>query len=443
MEGDHNKDEELKNKKPERSFISAINNIVNEISAIRITLDNAMDSSVSYLEIKSKEFSSFVKENSSETIKNEEKKTVSYKMEAINAHKLSELIDGFSISVLAPEILANAMFVSLISRWEAYFIEVLRLIYSIKPEVIDSSDRSISFAQLASFSSMEEARESIIQTEVESIMRDSHTRHFDTLNKYLKKSAEERSIKDVTEWKSFIEITERRNIIVHADGVYSKQYLEVCKQNSIDVSSIKLGDRAAISKTYMHMSCDTLTGLAIKLGHYIWRKYKTTEKDRKDQDGHFIRASYALIRDGRYRVAENVIEQFLADPKNKKVELTRKTCFINLAQACKWAGNDKKCAEVLKKEEWSSSRDNFRLALLVLSGQFQEASRLMTKMGAGGDVAREDYDQWPLFKEFRQSENYREAYRNLFGEDVTTKELSSETLPTTETPDDVDPATVH
>ena len=56
-----------------------------------------------------------------------------------------------------------------------------------------------------------------------------------------------------------------------------------------------------------------------------------------------------------------------------------------------------------------------KLAKAVLTGAFAEAAKLMLKLKEGGEIKKGDYRDWPLFKRFRDSEQFLMAYEQIFG----------------------------
>jgi len=100
--------------------------------------------------------------------------------------------------------------------------------------MLSSSERSISYKDLTEIGSVEAAREQIIEKEVESVLRDSHSQQIDWLEKKLDIPLR----KDLRIWPEFIELCERRNLLLHADGLVSSQYLAVCKRHDVDLKNI-------------------------------------------------------------------------------------------------------------------------------------------------------------------------------------------------------------
>lgn len=90
-----------------------------------------------------------------------------------------------SISTLASKLIPESLFVSLISQYDAFLNRLLRVIYEIKPEILNGSDRNLTFSQLTEMGSIEKARDYIVDKEIDSIMRKSHAEHCKHPTKYI------------------------------------------------------------------------------------------------------------------------------------------------------------------------------------------------------------------------------------------------------------------
>ena len=90
---------------------------------------------------------------------------------------------------------------------------------------------------------------------------------------------------------------------------------------------------------------------------------------------------------------------------------------VNPAQAYKWANQNGICQKILNAEDWSAVDDRLSLGVAVLRDDFDEAIALMRKLGDGRLVPKNSYRQWPIFKKFRKTSQFRSAYKSIFGED--------------------------
>ena len=238
----------------------------------------------------------------------------------------------------------------------------------------------------------------MVDMEIESVLRESHTYHFSYLEKKLGVSLKPREVA----WHTFLELAERRNLVAHTGGVISRSYLKNCVAHKIPlIEKQSLGDRLEIDRDYLLAACDCLTELGVELGHVILRKCLPNEQEAAEN--HYHRTTYDLIEEGRYEVAIYLLEFSLRPPMKYSVMSGRLVDTVNLAQAYKWLGNDKKAQEVISREDWSATGLKFTLAVAVIRDDFKEAAAIMKKIGANGEVDRASYDSWPLFRKFRES----------------------------------------
>jgi len=80
------------------------------------------------------------------------------------------------------------------------------------------------------FNSLEKARSFILEKKSKSVLRKSHIEQFTWMEEKFKMKLR----KDLQVWPCFVELTERRNLFVHNDGVLSNQNIDICKENNID-----------------------------------------------------------------------------------------------------------------------------------------------------------------------------------------------------------------
>ena len=134
-------------------------------------------------------------------------------------------------SLRSERIVARNFIVSILSQFDTYIGQLMKCVYRIKPDLIENSERQLSYAQLRNFSKIEDARNYIIEKEIETLLRESHSEQF----RWFEKKLNIKLTQDLPIWKDFIELTQRRNLFVHNDGKVSSQYLNVCKKHGVDI----------------------------------------------------------------------------------------------------------------------------------------------------------------------------------------------------------------
>jgi hypothetical protein len=211
-----------------------------------------------------------------------------------------------------------------------------------------------------------------------------------------------------------LELTERRNLFVHADGRVSSQYLQVCVNNNIHVQDgLGIGQRLEATPEYLERAHICLSEIGIKLAHVLWRKLHANEIEEADKTLNQI--CYDYLVDEEYDLALIILNFATCTLKKWSNEEYRRMLIINLAIAYKWLNQDDKCLETLGGEDWSASALKFHLAVAVLRDRFNEAASLMKEIGAHGEVKEESYRQWPLFKRFRETSLFLSTFREVFG----------------------------
>lgn len=331
-----------------------------------------------------------------------------------------EIQKNKKISALAFKVIPESLFVSLISQYDAFLGKLIKIIFELYPEKLNSSEKNITFNQLSGFDSLEEAKEFIIEKEVESILRDSHSCHFDWLEKKLEMPLR----KNLHIWSTFIEITERRNLFVHNHGLISSQYLINCKKNKVDLNKrFKVGTQLNVTPDYFQKAFYCLYEISVKLTHVIWRKL--IQNDLEDADAALNDICLDLIQREEYKLADNLLDFATSIVPKHFNELTKNIFIINKALS-KYLDNDiKECKNILSKTDWSAKSNNFRLAVAVLNDDLEKAYELMEVVAKSDEIPRHAFQTWPLFKNIRKNEAFKEKYKEIYKEDYVLIERPS------------------
>jgi hypothetical protein len=133
-------------------------------------------------------------------------------------------------ATIASKVVAHSSVVSLVSLYDSFLGGLLRACLHLRPELLNASDRTLTLKDLQEFESIDAAREFIVEKEVETVIRKSHLEQFEWMeNRFGVKLREGLEV-----WPAFVEVTERRNLLVHCGGVVSSHYLSMCRQHKVD-----------------------------------------------------------------------------------------------------------------------------------------------------------------------------------------------------------------
>lgn len=314
-------------------------------------------------------------------------------------------------SAIFSDLLPKMALVSLISLFDAYLARLVRNMFSIKPELLNSSEKILKFSDLVEFETLDDARDSVVGMEIESLLRESHTDQFKWIEDKVKIP-----LRELDAWKKFIEVTERRNLFVHVDGIVNKQYLSICKKHGCKIdANISKGSKLSVSPEYYQEACDCIAEIGVKLGQVLWRKLVPTDLDGADNS--LINVTYDFLVSRDYDLCLTLCK--LCEIPAIKNSCLEHEYYLKLNQAIALKGLERKneMDRLLKSVDWSVLSEKFKLANLVLIEDWEEAKNIMIKIGPKGDILKQFYRDWPLFRWFRKTDQFKSAYLEVFGEE--------------------------
>jgi hypothetical protein len=225
-------------------------------------------------------------------------------------HECAVLREKMQISVKGARHLPEIMLIGLVSVYDAMLGRLLKAVFNKHEEIVFTSEKTIKFSDLVKYASVEEAREAIIDKEIETVLRDSHHEQFEWMqNKFAVKLKE-----GVPTWHTFIEVCERRNLLTHTGGKVSAQYLASGKENKFDISGVTLGTKLEVTPEYYKSAVNAVYEIGAKLCHVFWRKF--AESQREEADSALNTLGYNLTVDRNYKLAEKILQFGVSLPKH-------------------------------------------------------------------------------------------------------------------------------
>ncbi|MDN7129841.1 hypothetical protein J6I92_08150 [Pseudidiomarina sp. 1APR75-15] len=323
-------------------------------------------------------------------------------------------------------LLPRMTFISLVSIYDAYLSRLLKLVFELKPEILNGSERQFSFKDINSYESFDEMKEAIIDSEIESFLRKSHAEQFKWLENKLGSSGKKISLKSgLDKWGDFIELTERRNLLVHNDGIINKHYIKLCTEHGLKPNK-NVGEQLDIDSDYYQDACNCIFEIGVKLGHVLWRKLMPTKESCTKADDNLVELIFNLLVSKDYDLAIRICG--LAEFQSFKIATQQSLFFIKINHAIAHKGLEQqdKCTEILDQIDFTPLSDIFKIANFVLREQNEEAAQLMRKLAKSEDFQENFYKNWPLFQWFIKTDEFNETYEEIYGEQFTIKGDTSE-----------------
>jgi len=323
-----------------------------------------------------------------------------------NFEKIRYLLKRYERSSIAKISIPRSMFILMVTYYDSLFRELIKIVFCAFPEIISCSEKNIPVSDLFKNEDLQSLKQKIIEKETDSILRGSHADQVKWLESKLKINLRDNS--DL--WKKFIEITERRNILVHSDGIITEQYLNVCERNEIKLDrGIKKGFEISLNKKYFEESLDVIFEFGLKISQVIRRKINPKEKESADND--LLRISYDLLMNEKYEMVEKILNyKYLYSSEEFRLYF-----IINRAIALRDMGKKDESKKIISSNDLSAVDDKFKLAAAVILEQFGEAEKIMKRIKNSVDM-KYAYRWWPLFDEFRKTKYFLRTYKSLFKE---------------------------
>lgn len=325
--------------------------------------------------------------------------------------------------------------IGLISVYDAFLSKLLRTIFTLHQEIVFTSDKEMKFSELVKYSSIQEAKDHVIEKEVESILRNSHHEQFS----WMERKFDIKLTSGLEVWPAFIELCERRNLLTHTGGQVSMQYQKICAEHNYTVDH-PVGSKLVTDAAYFKKAVQIISEVGLKLCHVLWRKIEP--KDREAADKHMNNTGLSLIQSREYLVAERLLDLGANTVKKHHSDKDRRMMVVNLANARRLSGNKVAASQTLEREDWSATSIDFQICVAAVKEDIPGLIELMRIAGKNGVISPSEYRDWPVFREIRAIPQFKECFEAIFEESlvISAKTMNIENAATEEADAPEDPS---
>ncbi|HAP8534131.1 TPA: hypothetical protein IV128_002873, partial [Enterococcus faecium] len=276
------------------------------------------------------------------------------------------------------------------------------------------NDKQLSFEQIIELSSLEEAKEYLIEKSVEDVMRGSQI----TWLKYIGKNTFKEFFKELVDEdeEKFKEFFLRRNLIIHNNAVINKRYLNSIKKISDEKKAFLVGKKISVSLEYLEENMNIIFLISIKSVFYVVKKFFPTQFNIFFKKFHNIAFNY--LKSEKYEIAYSVFDMLWKDAS--KIDASNKLLLtVNYLQSLKWTGNLKRMEQIRKSEDFSLAKNEHLMCLALIDDNFKVAIDILEKLIAETSQSGKDdvalvneYLTWPIFKEFIETTELNEFLKS-------------------------------
>lgn len=312
----------------------------------------------------------------------------------------------------APSVLARSLFMQMFCEFDAFMGDLLKAIYLRNSELLKGISREISLADLLEYEDIEAVKMAMLDKEIETFRRDSYVDQFAQLEKKFGIT-----LRKFSEWGQFVELSQRRNLFTHNDGMVNDQYLSVCGRECHSFQERpKIGQTLKVDGEYIGHALLIMSKVGFMLCHTLWSK--VFPREHVDLHTSLNDNLYTCLEQKKWKTAAELGDFALSEPMRKNVsEINYRLRVVNVAIALKFSMQEDAAKKLLHSLDWSASYRDFKLALCVLEDKFDEAIDIMESIGKTGELLRQhSYFSWPLFHKFRERPEFYSTYEKIYGE---------------------------
>jgi len=398
---------------------TAIDSYILEIESLAETLPLVISLIAMKQRDETNKMKKFIKSNTKENDTGEKQ----FKIPINQFNQFNRLDTDCNIASAAMNILPRTFVVALVSQYDAYLGNLYRALFNIKPQLAYSLEKEFSFQEILKYKDIDKLIYEVIEKDIENLLRASHFEQLKVLERKISKSIgkEFTLTTNLPILSTFIEVAERRNLFVHCNGLVSQQYIENCKKHKvINIENVNISDELIVDPIYFENAYKSYLEIGVKLNQVLWRKFLPSRLIEADKNLNNI--AYDLLYNGYYDMAQILLNFATEEISKYGNQEMRKIFVINKALAF-YLSNDKITANNIIDAEDFSIGNEFKLAVCVLKENFEEAKKIMIKIGPKDElIGQEEYQEWPLFKVFRETDIFKETFRILFKEDFIIRE---------------------
>ncbi|WP_321288498.1 hypothetical protein [Alcaligenes phenolicus] len=314
-------------------------------------------------------------------------------------------------------VLAKSLFTQLFAEFDSYMGDLLKAIYLKNNNLLKGISREISLSEIMDHEDLTSVKMTMLDKEIETFRRDSYVEQFSNLEKKFNLQ-----LRKFPEWGKFVELSQRRNILMHNGGIVSDQYLLVCDREGYKFESRpKLGENVVVTYEYLSYSARLLSKVGLMLGYTLWSKIFPSELESIHSS--LNDTIYMCLQQKRWELVSDLFDFALSDQMVKGIsEINLRIRIINIAIGLSFSEKKEKSLAVIDSFDWSASYRDFRLAISVLKEDFEEAVKLMRSIGRTGELVNQAaYHTWPLFEKFRERPEFYDVYFDIYKEPFSEK----------------------
>jgi hypothetical protein len=299
-------------------------------------------------------------------------------------------VDGMSIKADHQNLLTRNCLISLISSAEWFLSQILRNYFEANHDSAAIKEKTLTLDDLRKIGSIEEAENFLITSRIDEIMWGG----YEDWVKYLRNNVKLSMSYLERDEALIVEVFQRRNVLVHNNGVVNQTYISKVPAAMRDV--VRLGEGLKVDAEYVNCAIDLIERNFVLIAAELWKKLEPTDEERASV---LTDLAIKALENERYGVAEAASEFTMNDKRlSEKRQLIGK---LNFWQTKKWAGQFETLRPEIEAADFSAKDDLCQLARFVLLDRVDDAVPLIEDQLNRNKLGVKQLEEWPIFRVIR------------------------------------------
>lgn len=302
-----------------------------------------------------------------------------------------------------PKIHSESTLMMLLIRYEEAVSGIFKYILMQYPEAY-LKEKCITYSELMAVDTdIKEVKKHFVEKEAEEFMRRPINEWYSTFEQKHKVKFDFGS----NNFGKFKEVYYRRNLIVHNQGKVNETYL---KNVASDLcGNVKKGKLLEVDKDYLKNAFEYTQ---LILYGTFWSLRRLSKEKKKLEDRIFDKGFIHMLN-GEWKLSEYIYNLMMKEKEQSDAE---KFCNkVNYWISVKNLGNFDSIEAEIRNLDVSAMIGRFKVAKYALLDEFEKVTEILEDI-IGNELPACYVEQWPLFIQYRQSDEYKK-FRNKHKEE--------------------------
>lgn len=342
-----------------------------------------------------------------------ERRRYSFIIHEDDVEYIASKLSGTSQMIKAARAIQRSNLSALIAEFDFLVYRSLNAIGVDFPEIFVPDDEKIEIGKLRSGKKIEEWQSEKIKSSIERKLRESHKEIVEWILREVAKLSDLSVVNKSPFFRDFLEICQRRHLLIHNGGIVNNDYLARCQEAGIDKKTLPaLGESVDVDLRYLKRSAARVY-LVGAFSMYLVAQ-KAYPEHKLIAHRMLLSASHDFLHAGMTKMAERIIE-FAEHSKSSFDQDLRLKFAINKALAKLYdpeadeAKQTSNAKLVLSNYDWSVTTPIFDLALACVRREFENLIPLAKAAFSAGLTYRQ-VRYYVVFREARLREGFMECF---------------------------------